>query len=653
MPLSYFDDTAVAPVPVPFGVEEACYMEDVLLDFNTLNSNLIRKEEHLFTNQLENQSNYLHGNTRDHLAHPPTPEPKSGKTSPPETTWSKELILSALHAPGVIKQFLSQGTYGAIYKVIPAAHWIAAHSASLTTEQCLPFCIKIQFPLSTHRSNTGHEQWGCDLNNAHSGCNTEARFLSEFNPQMVREGRTPHLLTSYTIFRTNWQEVETFDERKLRHQIMVQRHAASLAQKETKQHNNKINKRQQSDDEIEENARATTDEPEYDAMSTVQVIVLPWAEYGSILTHMQRMTPEELHVVLFQVAFTLYALWRRAPAFRHNDLLFQNVLLYRRSSVAVYRITDEHVYVLPEVHIQARIADFDFAHICNDPQYQNDKLIMSAGTHGFADRANAFYDIFAFLYSLYNCLDDRLLPPGGNVTRSVTRAIRVFQNEPYSSKSMRLLGDSKRLPTDWFHAMESFNKFRVSAMQLQTCDQFNCAPLYSIDGLTMMSTYKSVTQDVIPSRTPPSTFTIETQSQNIEKQRELSSGEMCMVRGLLFRLCSHLGYWQSSTRPITMAERDRQHAALMIEFVHRYEIADVSELAKDIPNFTPILDHWVAAFLIRKILQRQSASSINATANQTATTDYSMTTVQLLARVKDFFPSKSRTRIFLTLYHAV
>ena len=110
--------------------------------------------------------------------------------------------------------------------------------------------------------------------------------------------------------------------------------------------------------------------------------------------------------LLFQVLFTLAALQRLLPGFRHNDLSTNNVLVRRvRPWSAKYSYRGAS-YVLVDVPMFAAMSDYDFIHVPGHSTLSNER-ILGGRYPGMSSRTNPSYDTHVFLKSV-----SRAVPPG-------------------------------------------------------------------------------------------------------------------------------------------------------------------------------------------------------------------------------------------------
>lgn len=112
-----------------------------------------------------------------------------------------------------------------------------------------------------------------------------------------------------------------------------------------------------------------------------------------------------LRGAVFQVLYTLAALQKLLPGFRHNDLSTNNVLVKKLRSAPLmsYTFGGQTYYVA--VPLLVALSDYDFTHVPNHPQLANERVIF--GKYRVDGRANDSYDPHFFLKSVMKCIQRR------------------------------------------------------------------------------------------------------------------------------------------------------------------------------------------------------------------------------------------------------
>ena len=115
------------------------------------------------------------------------------------------------------------------------------------------------------------------------------------------------------------------------------------------------------------------------------------------------MTTKEWRILFFQIISVLAVIQKKYPTFRHNDLKANNILLQKISTNNTfnkfkYKINGKE-YVIPNIGLQIKIWDFDFACI---PGIVDNKKVSAEWTNkiNVNCKKNQYYDIHFFFNSL-------------------------------------------------------------------------------------------------------------------------------------------------------------------------------------------------------------------------------------------------------------
>jgi len=154
----------------------------------------------------------------------------------------------------------------------------------------------------------------------------------------------------------------------------------------------------------------------------VSVLISEWANGGDLLDFIrktyQEITLRKWIVIIFQILFTLSLIHRKYPAFRHNDMKANNILvqltetedsdkILKNQSMPYYCYNMDDVrFVIPNIGIQIKIWDFDFA--CIDGVVENNK-VNSKWTNEMhiTKKENKYYDMHYFFNTL---ISERFFP---------------------------------------------------------------------------------------------------------------------------------------------------------------------------------------------------------------------------------------------------
>lgn len=163
----------------------------------------------------------------------------------------------------------------------------------------------------------------------------------------------------------------------------------------------------------------------------VSVLISEWCNGGDLLEYIRKnymtMTLKHWIVIIFQILFTLARVHQKYPAFRHNDMKANNILVeitgiggshsvsninHNEShstnlgsknknvtnSMYCYSI-DDFKFLVPNINLQIKIWDFDFA--CIDGVIENNK-VNSVWTKkiNITKKENKYYDMHYFFNTL-------------------------------------------------------------------------------------------------------------------------------------------------------------------------------------------------------------------------------------------------------------
>ena len=119
----------------------------------------------------------------------------------------------------------------------------------------------------------------------------------------------------------------------------------------------------------------------------------------------KKYTEATMKGIVFQVVYTLAALQRAFPGFRHNDLSTNNVLVrtLAKPPALAYVFDDSTYYV--SVPVFVALSDYDFVHVPNHPDLSNERVL--GGRYRVDGRPNDSYDTHFFLKSVLKCIQRR------------------------------------------------------------------------------------------------------------------------------------------------------------------------------------------------------------------------------------------------------
>ena len=139
----------------------------------------------------------------------------------------------------------------------------------------------------------------------------------------------------------------------------------------------------------------------------VSVLISEWANGGDLLDFIRKnykhMELKHWRIILFQVISVLAVIQAKYPGFRHNDMKANNILIHNidkshDSKKFIYKINDE-IYNVPNIGIQIKLWDFDFACI---PGIVSNSKVDADWTNkiNVKPEQNRYYDIHYFINTL-------------------------------------------------------------------------------------------------------------------------------------------------------------------------------------------------------------------------------------------------------------
>jgi len=144
-----------------------------------------------------------------------------------------------------------------------------------------------------------------------------------------------------------------------------------------------------------------------DYYDKISILISEWANGGDLLDYLRNkytiLKLKEWRVILFQIISTLVVIQTKYPNFRHNDMKANNLLVYNlgitdSTKYFIYNINGKK-YIVPNIGIQIKLWDFDFASIGD--LIENDKVNSKwANNINISKEKNQYYDIHYFLNTL-------------------------------------------------------------------------------------------------------------------------------------------------------------------------------------------------------------------------------------------------------------
>ena len=135
----------------------------------------------------------------------------------------------------------------------------------------------------------------------------------------------------------------------------------------------------------------------------VSVLISEWANGGDLLDYIREnyktMKVKEWRVIFFQILSVLAVIQKKYPAFRHNDLKPNNILVQvseiNNKTLKFRYVINGNEYYVPNIGVQIKLWDFDFA--CIPGIIENSK-VDAEWTNKINIKAeqNKYYDVHYF-----------------------------------------------------------------------------------------------------------------------------------------------------------------------------------------------------------------------------------------------------------------
>nr|WBF70773.1 hypothetical protein [Megavirus caiporensis] len=207
----------------------------------------------------------------------------------------------------------------------------------------------------------------------------------------------------------------------------------------------------------------------------VSVLISEWCNGGDLLDYIRKnylnMNLKTWVIIIFQILFTLALVHDKYPAFRHNDMKANNILV---QITDIKRFKPNHcyrynlgrtVFIIPNIDLQVKIWDFDFSCIKN--LVENNKVNSDwTNKMNITNNPNRYYDMHYFFNTL---ISKRFFPQfyeGGAPDEIVDFVHRIIPTKyrngsPHVNKKGRIQIDTE-FTTPYRVIMEDplFNKYR-------------------------------------------------------------------------------------------------------------------------------------------------------------------------------------------------
>ena len=203
----------------------------------------------------------------------------------------------------------------------------------------------------------------------------------------------------------------------------------------------------------------------------VSILISEWANRGDLLDFIRKnykkFEPKHWKVIFFQIISVLAIIQSKFPAFRHNDLKANNILVHKiekKTGKSKYNIVGT-TYKVPNIGYHIKLWDFDFA--CIPGIIDNEKVSQTwAKSINIVPEQNKYYDMHYFFNTLIKksffpqFLTDNHIPKETQdfLARIVPKELRSGVN--VHKRGRILLKDEILLPENVLKLDPYFEEFR-------------------------------------------------------------------------------------------------------------------------------------------------------------------------------------------------
>ena len=180
----------------------------------------------------------------------------------------------------------------------------------------------------------------------------------------------------------------------------------------------------------------------------VSVLISEWANGGDLLDYLRKnyksFKIRHWRTIFYQFLSVLAIIQAKYPAFRHNDLKANNLLinLIDMSKKKYKYIINGQLYIVPNIGFQIKLWDFDFACI---PKLVNNSKVEAEWTNkiNITPHQNRYYDVHYF----FNTLSRKGFFPEFWTEPEIPEKVKEFVNRivPEKYKSGKLVSEKGRI----------------------------------------------------------------------------------------------------------------------------------------------------------------------------------------------------------------
>jgi serine/threonine protein kinase len=202
----------------------------------------------------------------------------------------------------------------------------------------------------------------------------------------------------------------------------------------------------------------------------VSILISEWANGGDLSDYIKNnyknMKLKDWRIIFFQIISTLAIIFDKYPSFRHNDLKANNILVYKlnknknKNNKFIYQINNSK-YIVPDIGIQIKIWDFDFACIPGIvDNYKVSYLKNKINEYNIQPERNQYYDLHFFFCTLTK----KGFLPGFFRSKYINKKVKDFvkrmvpdkYNNPNTMNRGRLLLNDEYMTPEYILNNDSF-----------------------------------------------------------------------------------------------------------------------------------------------------------------------------------------------------
>ncbi len=223
----------------------------------------------------------------------------------------------------------------------------------------------------------------------------------------------------------------------------------------------------------------------------VSILISEWANGGDLLDYIKNnyktMNLKDWKTIFFQIISVLAVIQNKYPGFRHNDLKANNILVQKidsrkKNNYFLYKLTlndQKYEYMIPNIGIQIKLWDFDFACI---PNIVDNSKVNSDWTDKINVRPvqNKYYDLHYF----FNTFTKKGFFPEFWDAKEIHHSVKQFvkdiipdkyanidiqdKNKPFITDRGRILIDDEFItPAQIMISHEFFDKMRPDEFKVK------------------------------------------------------------------------------------------------------------------------------------------------------------------------------------------